>query len=95
MSINNIIRFKEICDKLEIKIDPPDSFNKRFIVQKIFYFLKKLGINLETQYNFFTYGPYSSNISDYYDTIISLSDQELKTYLLYMRKFHIIKNNKE
>jgi len=69
LSIDKIIKFKKICDILEIETKGTYDFERRLMIQKMFYFLQKLGLDLGIKYNFHTYGPYSADISDIYATL--------------------------
>ena len=78
MTIDSIIKFKGICDKLSLDIKSKDDFDKRFLIQKIFYFLKVLGIDFDFKYNFFKYGPYSEYLTDHYYSILEIPEGELE-----------------
>lgn len=77
MSIQKIIKFKKICDFLEIETKGSDDFERRLIIQKLFYFLQKLGLDLEIKYNFYKYGPYSPDLTDMYYSVLNLNQQNL------------------
>ncbi|MBN1215256.1 MAG: hypothetical protein JXA99_07400 [Candidatus Lokiarchaeota archaeon] len=80
MSIDNIIKFKKICDLLNINTNAKEDFSKRLVLQKLFYLLQKLGLNLEIKYNFYKYGPYSSDLTDIYYTIMNLSQKDFNYF---------------
>ncbi|MBY8981766.1 MAG: hypothetical protein KGD57_02380 [Candidatus Lokiarchaeota archaeon] len=80
MTIKNIIKFKKICDLLNIETNAKEDFYQRLILQKLFYFLQKLGLDLEIKYNFYKYGPYSPDLTDIYYTIMELSEQDFNYF---------------
>lgn len=89
MTLTSIIKFNEICKKLDIDIKKEeDNFDKRILIQKIFYFLSKQGINLDVKYNFYKFGPYSSELTDYYYTLMEYNNAEIS-------KIHKIEFDKE
>jgi len=77
LSIQRIVKFKKICDILEIETKGSDDFERRLVIQKMFYFLQKLGLDLEIKYNFYKFGPYSPDLTDIYYSIINLNQQNL------------------
>lgn len=78
MIIAQLGKFKQICDELEIDFKKKDTFTQRIFIQKFFYFLSKLGLDLKSKYEFFSHGPYSSQISDMYDTLLRISEKDLE-----------------
>lgn len=80
MSIQKIVKFKKICDILEIETKGSDDFERRLIIQKMFYFLQKLGLDLDIKYNFYKYGPYSPDLTDMYYSVLNLNRQKLEYF---------------
>lgn len=79
----NVIKFIKICEELDIKDkinDLENNFEQRLLVQKIFYFLQKLGFSPKIKYNFYKYGPYSPDLTDIYYRSLELSKKDLKPY---------------
>jgi len=73
MSIKTIIKFKQICDYLNIDLKI-GGFEKRLVLQKIFYLLKKKGLDIDTKFNFYKYGPYSPDLTDIYYSLLDVSE---------------------
>ncbi len=66
---DTIIKFIKIQNELgilDLFAGLDQDFDKRRLIQKMFYFLIKLGFNLKLKYNFYKYGPYSPNLADIY-----------------------------
>lgn len=65
----NIMKFIQVLNKLGLS-DFNDrlelDFDKRLLIQKVFYFLIKFGFDFKLKYNFYKYGPYSSELADIY-----------------------------
>jgi len=65
----NIMKFIQVLNKLGLS-DYNDrlelDFDKRLLIQKVFYFLVKLGFDFKLKYNFYRYGPYSPELADIY-----------------------------
>ncbi len=82
MTLESIVKFKEICKKLNINISKDeDNFEKRVYIQDTFYLLNKLGVNLEVKYSFYKFGPYSPDLTDYYYAIMEYTDDEITEIL--------------
>jgi uncharacterized protein YwgA len=79
MSIQTIIKFKQICDHLNIDLKIEEDFKKRLIIQKLFYFLTKMGLDLNIKFNFYKYGPYSPDLTDIYYSLIDIPQEIYKT----------------
>ena len=78
MTLESIVKFKEICKKLDLDISKEkDNFEKRTFMQRIFYLLNKQGINLDVKYNFYKIGPYSLDLTDYYYALMEYSDEDV------------------
>jgi len=80
LSVINIIKFKKICDFLGIETEAKEDFTKRLVLQKLFYFIQKLGIDLDIKYNFYKYGPYSPDLTDIYYSVMNLTKQEFNYF---------------
>ena len=78
MTIANIIKFKQIKDKLKLDLKSKNDFESRFFIQKTFYFLCKLGIDLDIKFNFYAYGPYSQDLTDFLLTVQKFPVKELE-----------------
>lgn len=78
MSFDQIIKFKKICEMLGITLKEKDNFNKRFLIQKTFYFGIKLGIDLDLKFEFYKYGPYSSYLTDIYYSVLEIPEDALE-----------------
>lgn len=66
MSIKTkVIQFNQIIKNLDLDASI-SSFNDRKRIQKIFYFLKKLGLNFDIEYKWYIYGPYSNQLTEIY-----------------------------
>ncbi|MEJ2248405.1 MAG: hypothetical protein P8Y70_03615 [Candidatus Lokiarchaeota archaeon] len=79
MSIKTIIKFKQICDHLSIDLKIQEDFEKRLIIQKVFYFLNKMGLELNTKFNFYKYGPYSPDLTDIYYSLAEIPEETYQT----------------
>ncbi|MCP6718601.1 MAG: hypothetical protein KJI71_00030 [Patescibacteria group bacterium] len=60
IQVQNKLGLSDLNDRLEL------DFDKRLLIQKVFYFLIKLGFDFKLKYNFYKYGPYSRELADIY-----------------------------
>ena len=60
-----IHKFILICNKLSID-SYLSTFSYRKRIQKIFYILKKFGLDFRIRYNWYRHGPYSPKLADIY-----------------------------
>ncbi len=96
----DIIKFIRILNELGLnqelkKLDK--DFNQRFLIQKIFYFLEKYGLNLKLKFNFYKYGPYSPYLADLYYKASKISEEkieELSRYKFNEKEQEILKKGK-
>ncbi|MEM1644353.1 MAG: hypothetical protein QXL96_00550 [Ignisphaera sp.] len=49
-----------------------ENFDFRVIVQKVGYILQKIGCNLDLKFGWYTLGPYSKNLQNYYSAIANI-----------------------
>jgi len=83
MVSKNLAKFIQVYEVLGLnkKIKESDKdFDKRLIIQKSFYFLIKLGFNINLKYNFFKYGPYSPSLADLYYKSLEIYGEEISHF---------------
>jgi hypothetical protein len=72
-----IKRFRLACAGLGLDPRGIGTFEDRLIIQKAFYLLSKVGLDLGVEYAFYRYGPYSRALTDLYYTSAQVPDEWL------------------
>ncbi len=89
----DIIKFIQV--QIELGLSDSNNrleldFDKRLLIQKVFYFLIKLGFDFKLKYNFYKYGPYSPELADIY-----FESSEFKSMKIHeTSEYHFSNNDK-
>jgi len=81
-----IIKFLQIQEELgllDIINGIENDFEKRLLVQKIFYILTKFDFYINVKFNFYKYGPYSPDLADFYFDSLEINIERNETLYNY------------